>query len=191
MMRFAVWLGLLLALPLAAAEKPAERPKVAIVNGTAEADQVQVWTNGSMSLTGNVVVHVERLGDEPATADLTAAKVTVVVGQDKQGHATLTKLFAAGKVHIEATTTDEVKGEKRTLVSDCDRLTYIAGDGVMTLSNEGDKPVVAHVNSEMTPNTTNKLKAPQTYHFDVTARRTLEYRLNGQPAEALEATGKP
>jgi len=181
------WLLVVLA-PLAAAE----RPKVSLVNGSAEADEVKVWPNGSAQLSGHVVVHAERLGgDQPATADLTADKVTIVVGQDKQKKASMTKLFAAGSVHIVASTTDEDKGETRQVRSDCDRLTYLASEGVMHLFNEGDKPVVAHVNVEVVPNAKNKLAAPQTYKFQVTARRTLEYRLTGEPVDAAEAAAKP
>lgn len=174
---------LLLLLPALAAGA-----EVALVNGTAEADQVQVYADGSVRLSGNVKLHAERLGPEAAVADVTADTVTAVVGTDKQGKTTMTKLFAAGKVHLVATTTNPAKGEKRRIVSDCHRVDYVAAEEVVHLRGEEGKPVTAHVTVEVEPTAENKRTEPETYTFDLTAREVLDYRLSGSAEDVRPGT---
>ena len=174
----------LLILSLATAVWAAEpRAEVALVNGKAFADQVEMDATGSLRLKGNVTVHVERVGADNAVADVAAEVVTVIMGQDKQGKSSVQKLFANGKVHLEATTRDEVKTEQRHIVTDCDRVRYLAADGIVHLLTDSDQPIVAHITTETRPNAKNGLKDTQRYNFDVTARKTLDYRLNGAPIE--------
>jgi len=180
-----VTLGLVaLAASLAGAQ---ERVQVSLVNGTAEADYVQISANGAAELRGNVVLHAERLGPDNAVADLKADKLTAIVGSDKDGKPTITKVFASGRVHVEATTRDERKGETRTMICDCDRVTYLASEEVIHLLTETARPIVAHVTVDVVPTAGNKAKQPETYRLQLTARKTLDYKLTETPVEELEA----
>lgn len=177
---------LIVLIALAALAGAQERPQISIVNGTAEADYVEVLPDGSARLTGDVVLHAERLGPDAAVADVTAERVTVIFGPGEDGETTITKLFAAGDVDIRAYTVDADKGETRTVASTVDRVQYVAADDAVNFISEGDAPVVAHITIEIEPNAQNELEAPQRYQFDVTARERLIYRLSAPP-EGFEA----
>lgn len=178
------FLALLLSAALAAAQ---ERTQVTIVNGTAEADFVEIMADGSARLRGRVLLHAERLGPENAAADVTAERVTIFTGTDKDGRTTITKLFARGQVHIEAVTRDEAAGETRNVVSDCDEIRYLASEEVVHFLTHDDDPVTAHVTVTTTPNATNNVTEARTYDMLLTARETLDFRLTGLPADELEA----
>ncbi|MCC7491782.1 MAG: hypothetical protein IT204_05520 [Fimbriimonadaceae bacterium] len=169
-----------------------ERPTVALLNGTAVADKAEYYSTKNLArLEGNVVVHLERFGQDGIVADITAAAVSIITGADKSGKMVVQKLFASGPVHIEATTRDELNGETRRMVGDCDRVHYVAAEEVVHLLSDSDQQIVVVVKVERLPNERNKLKQPERYDLQLTARRTLDYRLGEPPAELLGPEAKP
>lgn len=140
---------LLLAVTAAAAQDDPARTKVAWLNGTAEADTVEIHLTAGAKLSGHVVVHLEQFGTAESSLDLTADKVTVITKTDAEGKLTINKIFAVGRVHVDALQRTPSDGTTMGVVSDCEKLVYLAVDQTLTLSANG-APVVATMTQETT-----------------------------------------
>jgi len=176
----------------AAAFGQGERQEVAFVNGTASAAEAVVFADGSLKLTGAVVIHVEQLGPENTSATLKADRVTVLLGQDKEGNVKITKMFARGSVDIVAHQSFPEDQETRDLTSQCDYLHYLADDETLTLETDDDEPVEATVEVHRLPQPKPDAKpdepAPkeQVYTFRLSGREFVKYLLTKPKPEDLE-----
>lgn len=181
---------LLLAAAVVAQEAP-QRAEVALVNGTATADEVEIYVTGAVRLVGSVVIHLEQLGENRSTVDVTADRVTVIT-TGEAGALAVSKLFAAGRVHIDAVTRDAAKRETVHVVSDCDRLSYLAKDEVVTLVGEGAEPVKATVTREVDASTDSGVEGAQKQTLLLTGRKEVRaYLREVSLDELVPAETKP
>ena len=169
------------------------RQEVEFINGTAAAAEAVVYADGSLKLTGDVVLHAEQLGPEKTSATLKAERVTVLIAQDKDGKLEISKMFARGGVDIVAHQDFPEAYETRDMTSQCDYLVYLAEDQSLTLSTDDAEPVVATVEVHRDPppkpaegDAKPAPQKPQVYTFKLTGREFVKYLLTKPKAEDLE-----
>lgn len=182
----------LLLLCTAAACGQAPRQEVNFINGSASADDLAVYGDGSMKFTGAVVLHVQQLGTAKATATLKADLVTVILGENKDGELDVAKMFARGHVDIVAHAERPAQQETQDLAAQCDYLTYLAADEVITLETVDATPVkgnvVVHRKPLPKPDAKPDDPAPkeQTFTVDLSVKNIARFFLTDAPADALE-----
>ncbi len=176
----------------AAAFGQAARQEIAFINGTATAAEAMVYADGSLKLTGDVVLHAEQLGPENTSATLKAERVTVLIGQDPEGNLQINKMFARGKVDIVAHQAFPEQQETRDLTSQCDYLQYLSEDETLTMETDDADPVEATVEVKRRPLPQPDAKpedpAPkeQVYTFKLSGRDSVKYLLTKPQAGELE-----
>jgi hypothetical protein len=149
-----------------------------------QADAIDVYTDG-VRATGNVVVHVDRAGQEAITIDATADRATIVLGKGADGQTTVTQVHAVGKVHLDATSDNATARQRRHIVTDTERAAYIASQEVVHLYPVAGQPVVVKITETTEPTAENGLKETREIKLDTTARRTFNVFLKAAPAGEL------
>lgn len=171
-------------------EPAAQRSQLSFLDGTAECDTAEIFVRpggaAGVKMVGHCVIHLVRTGVGQGTLDVTADKVTAYGTPEPGSDLKLGKLFATGNVHISATQLDEKAKQTTTLVSDCDKVEYLAASGRVTLSTQSAAPVKATFTQELVPEPGKPAKPEDKHTLILTGRQKVVAYLNEEAAKAFE-----
>lgn len=187
----------LLACWAVAAWGQAARQEVAFVNGTAVADEVVGYLDGSVRLSGRVEVHAEQLGTSKAQATLKADVVTVIIGENQDGELDIAKMFARGNVDIVAHQELPKDHESRHLTARCGYLQYVAADEEIRLEPTAGQPVDGSTELRRQPQPKPDAEpgtpapAEEVVTIRLNARQSAIFKLTSPPEGELELRQEP